>query len=281
MGWTWPETAAEAVRPMSNCLRPTGIPRSAYQTGRNHPGVESVPHSNRDAMPSQPGSVICASKGVCRLLNDELAKGLGVPKIWLQDTYPDRRSVRNTVALHVLTALTPLLIQITAHAPLPPGTSDAPTFVLQPGPNDEAFSWVPPDLSIGSDWNKKRVKNLISACCQYLDPGSMIEAGMLALKHHRSNYMATHPNPTYLQILWWEFPLEHWDNLRDGSPMNFLREPRRGHTPNSDMTEEQICIGEEFIDELVDLGVLVQVPLGVMISNGPIFCLPKPCQPGQ
>jgi hypothetical protein len=25
----------------------------------------------------------------------------------------------------------------------------------------------------------------------------------------------------------------------------------------------------------------VQVPLGVMISNGPIFCLPKPCQPGQ
>jgi hypothetical protein len=63
--------------------------------------------------------------------------------------------------------------------------------------------------------------------------------------------------------------------------MNFLREPRRGHTPNSDMTKEQICIGEEFINELVDLGVLVQVPLGVMISNGPIFCLPNPCQPGQ
>jgi hypothetical protein len=116
---------------------------------------------------------------------------------------------------------------------------------------------VPPDLSIGSDWNKKRVKNLISACCQYLDPGPMIEAGLLALKHHRSNYTATHPNPMYLQILWWEFPPEHWDNLRDGSPMNFLHEPRRGHTPNSDMTEEHICIGEEFIDELVDLGVLV------------------------
>ncbi len=109
----------------------------------------------------------------------------------------------------------------------------------------------------------------------------MIEAGLVALKGHRSNYTATRPNPTYLQILWWEFPPEHWDDLREGSPMNFLRESWQGHTPNLDMTEEQICIGEELIDKLVDLGVLVQVPLGKMISNGPIFCLPKPCQPGQ
>jgi hypothetical protein len=79
-------------------------------------------------MPSQPGSIICTSKGVRRLLNDELAKGLGVPKMWLQDTYPNGRSVRNIVALHVLEALMPLLIRITEHAPLPPGTRDTPTF---------------------------------------------------------------------------------------------------------------------------------------------------------
>jgi hypothetical protein len=57
--------------------------------------------------------------------------------------------------------------------------------------------------------------------------------------------------------------------------MNFLRKPHQEHTPDLDMTKEHICIRKEFIEELVDLGVLEQVPLGVMISNGPIFCLMK------
>jgi hypothetical protein len=63
--------------------------------------------------------------------------------------------------------------------------------------------------------------------------------------------------------------------------MNFLREPRNELTPNSDMTGEQIVIAEEFINELVELGALEAVPLGEMVANGPIFCLPKPGQPGQ
>ncbi len=70
----------------------------------------------------------------------------------------------------------------------------------------------------------------------------------------------------YLQILWWweQFSLVHWNDLQDGSPMNFLHEPRCGH-----------------INEVVDLGVLVQALLGEMVSNGPGFCLAKPWQPGQ
>jgi hypothetical protein len=48
-----------------------------------------------------------------------------------------------------------------------------------------------------------------------------------------------------------------------------------------DMTKEHICIGQEFIEGLVDLGVLEEVPLGgVMISNGPIFCVMKLDQTG-
>jgi hypothetical protein len=73
----------------------------------------------------------------------------------------------------------------------------------------------------------------------------------------------------------------YWDNLRNGSSMNFLCEPRHELTPNSDMEEEQIVIAEEFLDKLVDLGVLAEVEPGEIVANGPLFCLPKPGQPGQ
>jgi hypothetical protein len=63
--------------------------------------------------------------------------------------------------------------------------------------------------------------------------------------------------------------------------MNFLTTPRCELTPNSDMTEQNICIAEEFIDKLVDLGTFVEVPKGEIVANGPLFCLPKPGQPDQ
>jgi hypothetical protein len=77
------------------------------------------------------------------------------------------------------------------------------------------------------------------------------------------------------------FPRQHWDDIREGSSMNFLVEPRRKLTPNSVMDEDQMVIAEEFLDELVSLGVLIEVALGEMVANGPLFCLPKPGQPGQ
>jgi hypothetical protein len=63
--------------------------------------------------------------------------------------------------------------------------------------------------------------------------------------------------------------------------MNFLHEPATGLNPNSEMTAEQITIAGDFIDELVGLDVLTVVKPGEMLANGPIFCLPKPGQPGQ
>ena len=99
----------------------------------------------------------------------------------------------------------------------------------------------------------------------------MIEEGLVMMRHHRSNYTTTHPDPHHLQILWWMFPPEHWNGLHDGSSMNFLAEPRHELTPNSEMEEEQIVIAEEFLDELVDLGVLVEVQPGEIVANGPLF----------
>jgi hypothetical protein len=89
------------------------------------------------------------------------------------------------------------------------------------------------------------------------------------------------PNPTHLQLLWWEFPRERWDELREGCSMNFLRDPIPLIQPNLPMTPEQLEIAEEFIEELVDLGVLLEVDIECIKTNAPTFCLPKRGQPGQ
>jgi hypothetical protein len=47
------------------------------------------------------------------------------------------------------------------------------------------------------------------------------------------------------------------------------------------MTEEQVLIAEEFVDELRDLGVFEEVTRDQLVANGPMFALPKPFQPGQ
>jgi hypothetical protein len=98
--WAWPDFPGVVVRPMSNCLRPTGIPRPAYRFSPTP--LAAVPHSDVDAMPTRPGSLIVTLQGARRLLNDELAKGLGTPKGWLGDRYPGGRAVTSTVALHIL-----------------------------------------------------------------------------------------------------------------------------------------------------------------------------------
>jgi hypothetical protein len=72
---------------MSNCLRPTGIPRLAYHFSPTP--LAETPRSDMDAMPARPCSLIVNLQGTGWLLKDELAKGLGTPKGWLEDRYPE------------------------------------------------------------------------------------------------------------------------------------------------------------------------------------------------
>jgi hypothetical protein len=109
----------------------------------------------------------------------------------------------------------------------------------------------------------------------------MFQDGLEKMKQHRSNYDEDGPNPTHLQLLWWEFPKERWDELREGCSMNFLQEPVHLIQPNSMMTADQLEIAEEFIVELVSLAVLIKVDGEYLKTNTPTFCLPKPGQPGQ
>ena len=160
------------------------------------------------------------------------------------------------MALHILKGVSPSLLEesllqvpsclckLEQRTPMPP----------IPGPDHVPFVWGPPDLSYGSPWYKARVRDLLAACLCYEDPGPLIEEGLDQLRIHRGNYDPDGPAPTRLQLLWWMFPREHWNELREGCSMNSLVEPCNKLTPNSEMDEEQIVIAEEFLNELVSLG---------------------------
>jgi hypothetical protein len=108
-GWAWPVFPDWVTRPMSNCLRPRGVPWSAYHSSPNQQDAARIPHADEDSMRARPGSFIQTDRGTRRLLHDELAKGLGAPKNWIGDRYPDGRTLQPTVALHILENLSPLL----------------------------------------------------------------------------------------------------------------------------------------------------------------------------
>ena len=64
--------------------------------------------------------------------------------------------------------------------------------------------------------------------------------GLKALEVHRENFESGELRK--LQLLWWEFPSEHWTELHKGGSMNFLSTPTKGLIPNAPMMEEQVEI---------------------------------------
>jgi hypothetical protein len=281
--WRWPALPKDqAVRPMENCLRPFNVPRSSY---RPCDAPDSLPKAAADPMPPKAGTMIATSKGPRRLLNDELAKGLGVPSKWLRGIYPEGHVLGETVPVHIFEYLSAALSSSEEKPQASPSLRYRPKLRFESppdlSPESSSFSWHPPDLSPGQAWHRTRVRNLLAACQQHPDPTALFEEGMTILRRHRCNYTSTHPDPKELQLLWWEFPYEHWPEIREGSPMCFLNDLPLEHTPNAEMDEEQLIIAEEFLEELVSLGVLVPDEIGEMMANGPLFCLIKPGQPGQ
>jgi hypothetical protein len=114
------------------------------------------------------------------------------------------------------------------------------------------------------------------------DPEKVYKEGLDMMDRHRQNYDETGANPQKLQILWWMFPEEHWEGLRLGSSMNFLLDPEGCIHLNAKMTDEQKRVAGAFIDELVKLGALEEPPLDdPIITTSPLFCVPKPYQPGE
>ena len=276
-------------RPAANCLTPEGlVPRHLWRlrppshTRCHDPSTGPLPS------PVHKGDKIWVQgpRGVRPLLPDEIARCLGAPGkepiahpllltettslyiweyigSWIRDPgYDPPKSTR--LQLAPITHLTGVKGQ-----PL-----DAPS---------APFHWTPPDIRPGSPWHYRRINSLFRAARQYPTRFlALVNQGLDILRSHAGNYDRTGPRPTWLQVVWWEFPHEHWDHLREGSPMRFHSPPETGYHPNGHMDAEQLEVAREFVDELISLGVLRPRPPDMVIrTTTPLFVLEKPGQPGQ
>jgi len=282
---------------MSNCLRPTGA-GPFFDSLHSHSceTPSRVPDTGRDPVPSSPGQWIHTSKGFRRVHPDEFAKGLGVPKQWMPSPLNlPSRSVKHLTGVHLwegvsscLDSLWPLVGLSSADRPpapvsVPPASfsatdASAPVFESSEG----TWEWTAPNLSQSGAWHRARLRGLKKAASRFPESErpSIISEGKADLARHRMN--CGPDGPQHLQILWWEFPREHWSSLRHGNSMNFLRDPRLGLAPNSKLTDEQQIVAGEFADELVALHALELAPADdPALANCPLFVVPKPGQPGQ
>jgi hypothetical protein len=231
------------------------------------------------------GSIIATDRGIRRLLKEELAKAKGIPEEWLKQGKWMGRSIEQVTDLHIWTAVSTSLRCSTVNQPVSTTSASSAIPKAQAGTDnfvtEEVWEWSPPDLSEGGEWHQARVANLRKAVAGLPDADVVYQEGLKALRVHKRNYEEDgiiHQ----LQLLWWEFPPEHWEALRNGCSMNFLTEPQNGIVENAPMTEEQVEIAADFVDELQAIGVFEEIPEGYeMKANCPLFAVAKPGQPGQ
>jgi hypothetical protein len=162
-----------------------------------------------------------------------------------------------------------------------PDEKDPPSPIHFDDPDPGEWEWELPDLNPGGEWHSARVVSLRAAIQDMPNEDKLYTEGLEALDWHRQNY--GEEGIKQLQLLWWEFPSEHWETLRTGCPMNFLTTPTAGIAENAPMTEEQVELAATFINELWAIGVFEIIPDDdcEMQANCPLFAVPKPGQLGQ
>lgn len=246
------------------------------ETTRDHRPV----FTPKGCLPNSVGALIETSKGVRSLQATELGRAKGIPSTWdLQGRHDD---LTRLTGQHLWVAVSDALFK---DAEMSQGTR-APSMSSREEPvtdqldDDLEWEWELPDLSEGGEWYQERVTNLERAIQGRADHQQLRAEGLAALAQHRRNYGPE--GIDRLQLLWWEFPPEHWEELRDGCRMNFLDDPDPGLIDNSTMDGEQLDIAAEFVDDLTRIGVLEAVPEEVdLLANAPLFSVPKPGQPGE
>jgi hypothetical protein len=309
----WAEESSLPARAMSNMLRFTNVPRKAY-VNKTKVKQTAVAAAINEPLPPKIGDLIETKQGIRHTLADEYARSAGVPKGWIDDEAKvGTLRAEQTTCVNIWEAAAETLRQSlkggfnhhtcsvgvyyehsearrdlaeelrpTKSEPPPTHKGSKKESTDQKSTTQKEWSWVPPDLSEEGAWYATRVENLKKAAATLPNSEAVILDGLLKLKRHRKNYTKTHPDPKKLQVLWWEFPPEHWNDLLNGCPMNFLHTPQKGAAPNSPMDPEQLRIAVEFVEELIELGVLAPKPKDTNLhSTTPLFCLAKAGQPGQ
>jgi hypothetical protein len=282
-------------RGFENCLKPVGVARQSYvRKGKihecntvreNHLGVC---HGSPVIDPIgpiilDPDAIIPTPKGLRRLELDEWMKIKGLPPD-LAVTKAELRNLVRMPGVQEWSAVGDRLMELDLSTKLPfptaslPETPEAPTSVFDFPEPEGPWSWEVPDLSEGSQFFEARLARLHEVVAELHGPDAWITDGLIELEKHRTNYGIT--GPQNLAILWWEWPREHWEELREGASMNFMETPPPGLVENTEMTAEEHKIACNFVDELHSLGV-VGPSTEKILNNCPIFTVPKPGQPDQ
>lgn len=283
--WQWAaQKCNEFPRSMANQLTPEGlVPYNLWQ--QSPPPCHRV-WTSQDPMPPIWQPWIQQGNKFRKLSCQEMGKGHGGNPDWLYKN--KRRFFEQTTSRYHWEYLSLSLTQ-TFQAPSPPDTQCG--FPPEEGFHSKIGSvanhrpewkWVPPDLTKGGVFYQARLESLQRAASTYEQSSDIIAEGIDILDRHRRNYSFSGTQLTQLQIIWWEFPREHWEPLRIGSSMNFASPPEPGLHPNSPMDEEQQRVASEFVDELLAINAIVpSKPDHPTKTIAPLFCLPKPGQPGQ
>ena len=281
--WSWsiikPITS---IRPMSNLLTPPGLGRFRYFSNNVN---GKVWNAATDLMPSQPGSRIRTEKGIRNLRLEEVGRALGFDKE--AATKLKAHVAKRTTAVHHWEYIGRCMPsrQTTRQVTRNLNSQDTQTKAAATSDvgasRSYSFEWKPPSLKDGSKWNEARKRNLRRACDSYPNSEEMYRDGLQRLSVHRNNYNKDGPCPKRLQLLWWEFPREHWDELREGFRQRFLTKPTPTILPNAEMDESGLSAATEFVEELIQLGVLREGEGIEVLSNAPLFVVAKAGQPGQ
>ena len=294
-GWVWPvPLRGSSDRPMGNLLTPWGLLPRHVKRAKAPIGSHRYPDSLTDPMPNQVGAFISTPHGTRRLQADELAKGLGCTSQDVRNLPASAGILRHTTSVFIWEALADTIAGVSSnptnaidlftdwcqlgkhHLEVPP--TDLVDETLEVGYSPKAYEWCPPDLTPGKEWYNRRVANLRSAANTYgRRSRTLIQEGIKMLEVHRKNYNSEGPCLRQLQLLWWEFPPEHWDPIREGSRVGFLSIPPPVIHSNSDMTPEQLRVAAQFVDELLEIGAVGSAPAGDQpVTNTPLFCVENP-----
>jgi hypothetical protein len=88
---------------------------------------------------------------------------------------------------------------------------------------DAPFEWESPDRKYGGGWWEARLNKLGNINQGWHDHDDVMIEGRRLLASHRLKH--TFQGAQRLEILWWEWPPEHWELLRFGGSMNFMETP--------------------------------------------------------
>jgi hypothetical protein len=280
------------LRSMANLLMPVGVPHNAWSRIEKTPAVSTEwrgacqitgrirsqdVHGIAGGMPDRIGSWIEVDRGVRLLQGSELGKGKGFTEFATLPTGSGGvRAIGESTCLHLMAASCDAISAwfLSGSGSTQFAAVEPPVTKREESEADEAYTWNwdVPDLSEGSAFYIARTTSLREAVKDLEDSEYWYQEGLECLARHRTNY--TTEGPQQLQLLWWEFPVQHHEALREGCRLGFLLHPSGQVVENGPMTDEDRKVAGRFVDELTSLGVLqpATVPLE---GNCPLFCVDK------